>query len=100
MNIAGIVFLTLGILFIVIPGIVALAKRDATPMFFSLYSLIWFFLFPLVNYPNPISSDVRDGKAVYIKEKHISIDQNGDTLYNYTTYHLEWLPEWEYGRKH
>ena len=100
MNIAGIVFLTLGILFIVIPGIVALAKRDATPMFLSLYSLIWFFLFPLVNYPGPMKSDVRDGKAVYVEEKHISIDHNGDTLYNYTTYHLEWLPEWEYGRKH
>ena len=72
MNIAGIVFLTLGILFIVIPGIVALAKRDATPMFFSLYSLLWFFLFPLVNYPGPMKSDVRDGKAVYVEEKHIT----------------------------
>lgn len=100
MNTAGIVFLTLGILFIVIPGIVALAKRDVTPMFFSIMSLLWFMLFPLVNYPEPMLSDVRDGKAVYVEEKHISIDKNGDTIYNYTTYHLEWLPEWEYGRKH
>ena len=25
---------------------------------------------------------------------------NGDTLYNYSTYRLEWLPEWKYERKH
>lgn len=100
MNTAGLVFLILGILFIIIPGIIALVKRNGIFMVISLFSLVWFTLFILINYPDPMSSDVKDGKAVYVEEKHISIDQNGDTLYNYTTYRLEWLPEWKYGRKH
>jgi large subunit ribosomal protein L10 len=38
-------------------------------------------------------------KAAYVEEVNIGLDTNGDTLYNYSTYRLEWLPEWKYGRK-
>ena len=99
MNTAGIVFLTLGILCIVIPGIIDIISRTGYIMFVSIMSIVWFALFPIVNYPEPLESDVRDDKAVYVEEKHVAIDQNGDTLYNYSTYKLEWLPEWKYGRK-
>lgn len=100
MNIAGIVFLTLGILCIVIPGIIAIISREGYIMIVSTISIFWFMLFPIVNYPDPTTDDVKDGKAIYVEQKNIGIDSNGDTLYNYCTYHLEWLPEWKYGRKH
>ena len=99
MNIAGIVFLTLGILFILIPAIISIIKSEAFYMIFSTISILCFALFPLINYPYPTKKDVEDGKAAYVEEVNIGLDTNGDTLYNYSTYRLEWLPEWKYGRK-
>ncbi len=99
MNTAGIVFLSLGILCILIPVIIAIIKREVVYMFISIMSIIWFMLFPLVNYPEPTKSDVKDGKAIYVEEVNAGLDPNGDTLYNYSTYRIEWLPEWKYGRK-
>ena len=99
MNTAGIVFLSLGILFVLIPVIISLVKHDTTYMFLSIISIVSFALFPIMNYPEPTKSDVKDGKAIYVEEVNVGLDANGDTLYNYSTYRLEWLPEWKYGRK-
>ena len=99
MNTAGIIFLSLGILFLVIPAIISLVKQEATYMAFSALSIVWFLFFPLVNFPKPTKKDVKDGKAIYVEEANIGLNVNGDTLYNYSTYRLEWLPEWKYGRK-
>ena len=100
MNLGGIVFLSLGTLFMLIPIIIALTTQEYHIIMFSLLSLIWFTLFPEVNYPEPTNNDVKNGKATYIEEVNAALDENGDTLYNYSTYRLEWLPEWKYGRKH
>ena len=99
MNTTGIVFLSLGILTILIPSILAIVKKDGTYAIFSFFCLIWFGLFPIVNYPDPYKDDVKNGKAIYIEEVNVGLDANGDTLYNYSTYRIEWLPEWKYGRK-
>ena len=99
MNTAGIIFLSLGILFVLIPAIISLVKHEVIYIVFSVLSIIWFMLFPLVNYPEPSKEDVKDGKAIYVEEVNVGLDANGDTLYNYSTYRLEWLPEWKYGRK-
>ena len=100
MNTGGIVFLSLGCLFILMPLTIALIIRDYQVMVISLLSVICFMFFPIVNYPEPTKNDVKEGKAVYIEEVNVALDENGDTLYNYSTYRLEWLPEWKYGRKH
>lgn len=100
MNTAGIVFLLLGTLFMLIPIIIALTIQEYHIIMFCSLSLIWFTLFPEVNYPEPTNNDVKNGKAVYIEEVNVTLDMNGDTLYNYSTYRIEWLPEWKYGRKH
>ena len=99
MNTAGIVFLILGILFILIPAIISIIKSEASYMVFSIISIFCFALFFLINYPYPTKKDVKDGKAVYVEEVNVGVAANGDTLYNYSTYSLEWLPEWKYGRK-
>lgn len=99
MNTAGIIFLSLGILCILIPTIISLVKHAAEYMLLSILSILWFMFFPLVNYPEPTKEDVKDGKAIYIEEANVGLDTNGDTLYNYSTYRFEWLPEWKYGRK-
>lgn len=99
MNTPGIIFLSLGILFLVIPAIISLVKKDAVYLAFSTLSIFWFMFFPLVNYPEPTNADVKDGKAIYVEEINVGLDINGDTLYNYSTYRLEWLPEWKYRRK-
>lgn len=99
MNTAGIVFLTLGIVTVIIPIICAIIEHDWALALFSLFSLIFFMVFGIVNWPEPGKNDVKKGKAIYIEEKNIGLDLNGDTIYNYITYHLEWLPEWKYGRK-
>ena len=99
MNTAGIVFLSLGILCLVIPIIIAIIRRDEAYLLFCLLFIIWFELFLLSNYPEPTKSDVKDGKAIYVEEVNVGLDANGDTLYNYSTYRIEWLPEWKYGRK-
>ena len=99
MNIAGIVFLSLGVLFVLIPAIISIVKHNATYMLFSIMSIFWFTLFSVVNYPYPTNNDVKDGKAIYVEEVNVGLNANGDTLYNYSTYRLEWLPEWKYGRK-
>ena len=98
-NTEGIIFLSLGVLFILIPVIISLVKHDTVYMFYSIMSIVWFILFPLVNYPKPTKSYVKDGKAIYVEEVNVGLNINGDTLYNYSTYRLEWLPEWKYGRK-
>ena len=99
MNTAGIIFICLGILFLLIPALIAIIKHDELYLVFSLFCIIWFMLFPLVNYPDPTKEDVKNGKAIYVEEVNVGLDVNGDTLYNYSTYRLEWLPEWKYGRK-
>ena len=99
MNTAGIVFICLGILFLLVPAILATVKKDGAYMIFSLFCIIWFGLFPVVNYPEPYKDDVKEGKAIYVEEINVGLDANGDTLYNYSTYRIEWLPEWKYGRK-
>ncbi len=99
MNTAGIVFICLGILFVLVPAIISLVKHEGIYMVLSILSILWFTLFPLVNYPEPYKEDVKEGKAIYIEEINVGLDVNGDTLYNYSTYRLEWLPEWKYGRK-
>ena len=99
MNTAGIVFLSLGILFLATPVFIAIIRQEHIYIIFSIMSIIWFILFPIVNYPNPTKEDVKDGKAIYVEEVNVGLDVNGDTLYNYSTYRLEWLPEWKYGRK-
>ena len=99
MNTPGIVFLSLGILFIVVPSILTAVKRSGAYMVFSIFSILWLCLFPIVNYPQPCKDDVKDGKAIYIEEKNVGLNASGDTLYNYSTYHIEWLPGWKYGRK-
>lgn len=99
MNAAGIVFLSLGILCLVIPIFIAIIKQSGVYIAFSALSLFWFMLFPIVNYPEPYKDDVKDGKAIYIEEVNVGLNVNGDTLYNYSTYRIEWLPEWKYGRK-
>lgn len=99
MNTAGIIFLSLGILFILVPSINAIISRKGYIMLVSIISIFCFMLFVIVNYPDPTVNDVKDGKAIYVEQKHVGVDSNGDTLYNYCTYHLEWLPEWKYGRK-
>lgn len=99
MNIAGIVFLLLGCLFILIPITIALATEEYHIMVLSLLSVICFMFFPIVNYPEPTKNDVKEDKAIYIEEVNVALDANGDTLYNYSTYRIEWLPEWKYGRK-
>lgn len=100
MNTAGIVFLSLSILCLVIPGIISIIKHDIAYMFISIASIVCFAFFLISNYPYPTVSDLKDGKAIYIEEVTVGLNANGDTLYNYSTYSLEWLPEWEYGRKH
>ena len=57
-------------------------------------------MFAVVNWPDPKDDDVQEGKAIYVKEHHIGVDSNGDTIYNYDTYKLQWKPEWKYGRQH
>lgn len=99
MNTAGIIFLSFGILFVLIPAIISLVKHEVIYMVFSIVSILWFTLFPIVNYPYPTKDDVKDGKAIYVEEVNVGLDVNGDTLYKYSTYRLEWLPEWKYGRK-
>lgn len=99
MNTAGIIFLSLGILLVLIPIIISLVKRDAVYMAISIMSIFFFVLFPLMNYPEPYKDDVKNGKAIYIEEKNVGLNASGDTLYNYSTYRIEWLPEWKYGRK-
>ena len=99
MNTAGIVFLILGILFILVPSIISIVKREGVWLVFCIASTLWFMFFPIVNYPDPTKEDVKDGKAIYIEEQNVGLDVNGDTLYNYSTYRIEWLPEWKYGRK-
>lgn len=98
MNIAGIIFLSLSILCILIPVIIAIIRRDEAYLSFSLLGIIWIELFLLFNYPEPTKEDVKNGKAIYVEEVNVGLDVNGDTLYNYSTYRIEWLPEWEYGR--
>ena len=100
MSTAGLVFLIITILSIVVPGIISIAKRDGTVMVFSLFALAPFLVFSLIHWPGPTNGDVRDGKAIYVTEEHVGVGQEGDTIYNYNTYHLEWLPEWKYGRWH
>lgn len=99
MNTEGIIFLSLGILFVLIPVIISLVKHDVIYMFLSIMSILWFMLFSIVNYPDPTKNDVKQGKAIYVEEVNVGLNANGDTLYNYSTYRLEWLPEWKYGRK-
>lgn len=99
MNTVGIIFLSLGILFVLIPAIISIIKSKADYMAFSIVSIFCFAVFFSVNYPNPTKDDVKDRKAIYIEETNVGLDINGDTLYNYSTYRLEWLPEWKYGRK-
>ena len=99
MNTAGIIFLSLAILVIIIPVIYAIVERDWPILLCSLFSLIFFFIFGVVNWPDPGQNDVKEGKAIYIEENNVGVNQNGDTIYNYSTYHIEWLPEWKYGRK-
>lgn len=99
MNIAGIIFLSLGILTIIIPVIYTIVERDGFILLLALFSLIFFFMFGIVNWPDPGQNDVKEGKAIYVEENNIGVNQNGDTIYIYSTYHIEWLPEWKYGRK-
>lgn len=99
MNTTGIIFLSLGILVIIISIIAAIINRDSSNLFFSAFSLVFFFPFRILNWPEPNEQDVKNGKAIYIENKNIGINQSGDTIYNYNTYHIEWLPEWQYGRK-
>ena len=99
MNTAGIIFLSLGILVIIISVICTIVARDSSNLLFSAFSLIFFFLFDIFNWPEPGTQDVKNEKAIYVEEKNVGINQNGDTIYNYNTYHIEWLPEWKYGRK-
>lgn len=68
-------------------------------MVLSLPSVICFMFFPMVNYPEPTKNDVKEGKTIYIEEVNVVLDMNGNTLYNYSIYRLDWLPEWKYGRK-
>ena len=75
MNTGGIVFLSLGALFMIIPIIIALAKQEYYIIIFSLLSLIWFTLFPEVNYPEPTKNDVKNGKATYIEEVNAALDE-------------------------
>lgn len=100
MNILAIVFLILGILTTLIIAIVAISEHDSRVLWFSFLSLPFFFVMVLSNWPNPTNTDVKSGKAIYVEETHLCLDQNGDTVYNYKTYHVEWLPEWKWGRKH
>ena len=100
MNTAAIVFLILTISFILIPFIASLCTRESIWMAISLASFVWFMLFCFAQWPNPTDDDVREGKAIYVTEQNIGVNQNGDTIYNYNTYKLEWLPSWEFGRKH
>ena len=83
MNTGGIVFLSLGALFMLIPIIIALVTQEYHIIMFSLLSLIWFTLFPEVNYPEPTNNDVKNGKATYIEEVNVALDENGDTLWRY-----------------
>ena len=99
MNTTGIIFLSLGILVIIISIIAAIINRDSSNLLFSAFSLIFFFLFDIFNWPEPGTQDVKNGKAIYIENKNVGINQSGDTIYNYSTYNIEWLPEWKYGRK-
>lgn len=99
MNTAGIIFLSLGILTIIIPIIYAIVERDWSILPLTLFSLIFFFMFGIFNWPEPGQNDVKEGKAIYVEEKNVGVNQDGDTIYNYSTYHIEWLPEWKYGRK-
>lgn len=99
MNTIGIIFLSLTILAIIIPIICSIVERDGFILLFALFSLIFFFIFGLVNWPGPGQNDVKEGKAIYVEENNVGVNQNGDTIYNYSTYHIEWLPEWKYGRK-
>ena len=99
MNTAGIIFLSLGILVIIISVICTIVARDSSNLLFSVFSPIFFFIFGIFNWPNPNDQDVMNGKAIYIENKNIGINQSGDTIYNYSTYNIEWLPEWKYGRK-
>ena len=99
MNTAGIIFLSLGILTIIIPVICAIVGHDCFNLIYASLSFIFFLIFGMVNWPEPGQNDVKEGKAIYVEEKNVGVDQNGDTIYNYSTYRIEWLPEWKYGRK-
>ena len=98
MNTAGIVFLSLGTLFMLIPIIIALATQEYHIIMFSLLSLIWFTLFPEVNYPEPTNNDVKNGKAVYIEEVNVVLDENGDTLKFMPTNTFVMFPDGELGK--
>lgn len=99
MDAVGIIFLILGIVTIIIPVIVAIVEHQEDIALFSLFSIIFFLIFAVKTWPAPGKIDVKEGKAIYIEEKNIGLNSNGDTIYNYSTYRIEWLPEWEYGRK-
>ena len=100
MNTFGVIFLILTILAIIIPTFIAIYKRNGIFMLFSLFSLFFLMFFGVTNWPNPTDSDVKNGKAIYIENHQVGLNEQGDTIYNYKTYKKEWLPEWKYGRKH
>lgn len=50
-------------------------------------------------YPIPKKSDIENGTAIYQKNHHIVINEQGDTIKNYKTYEIVWKEEYPYGKK-
>lgn len=47
----------------------------------------------------PKESDIENGTAIYQKNHHIVINEQGDTIKNYKTYEIVWKEEYPNGRK-
>jgi len=99
MNTLGVVFLILTFLLLIIPVVLAIYYTNVRILIFSGLSFLSFVLFWDVNYPEPSSNNIKDGKAEYIKEDHIITNEQGDTINTYSTYTLKWKDGWKYGRK-
>jgi hypothetical protein len=55
------------------------------------------FLYPTT--PTPKESDIENGTAIYQKNHHIVINEQGDTIKNYKTYEIVWKENYPNGRK-
>lgn len=100
MNTNCLILLCLTIALFVILIITALITHQGEWAILCLFGLLTSTLFSLNYWAEPTNNDIRDGKAIIIEENHIGVSQEGDTTFNYRTYHIEWLPEWKYGRYH
>ena len=97
--IAAIILFSIACIFFILGIVLSVVKKDPIFLMFLIVS------FPACVggysclYPTPKESDIENGTAIYQKNHHIVINEQGDTIKNYKTYEIVWKEEYPYGKK-